>query len=76
MWRAAAAIQLLTRSRLLREANSARCYRTADLDEQVQRANQAALGLSDAFVYLVNSQLRVGLEAQLQPLVGRTMREE
>ena len=46
------------------------------LNEKVQKANQAALGLPDALVYLVSAQLGVGLEAQFQPRCGGPMREE
>ena len=47
----------------------------AYLDEKVQEANQAALGLPNALRYLVSAQLRVGLEAHLEPCRGRPMCE-
>ena len=48
----------------------------AYLNEKVQEANQAALGLPDALRYLVSAQLRIGLEAHFEPCCGRPMREQ
>lgn len=45
------------------------------LDEKVQEANKAALGLPDALRYLVLAQLGVGLEAHFEPCCGWPMRE-
>ena len=47
----------------------------AHLDEKVQEANQAALGLPDALRYLVLAELGIGLEAHFEPCCWRPMCE-
>ena len=48
----------------------------ACLDEEVQGAHEAALGLADALLDLVLAQLGVGLEAHAEPGLRRAIGQE